>query len=314
MGVRGVLRIGQSGFVGWGARGWVFGVYFVKRVRLFGWGGGGDAEVGAVAHDEAVDVIDGGGEGVFPGFGLGGCELGDDGVGVIELGEVIEAVYEEDEVWAGAGGGLEDFEGGETGLLCGGGDELADGLHEGVHGAGAYAVLEEHVEWLGLVVSEEGEVAQEDEGGLVVGDNGRVAACGEGFGFVGGEAFVGVFALVVVEEGGEGEEGEVAVGFAEGGGGEDEAGGSSAFDDGDAVVVVGGFKLGGGAGADDGVFKEEMRGAGGGRRRCRGGLGWKIVGGDAEDSDVEGKAKEECRFVHGKVYLGQKGEVAGSAK
>ena len=48
----------------------------------------------------------------------------------------------------------------------------------------------------------------EGDRGLVVGGDGRDAAGAEGFGFFGGEALVGVLALVVVDERGEGKRGK----------------------------------------------------------------------------------------------------------
>ena len=100
------------------------------------------------------------------------------------------------------------------------------------------------------------------DGGLVIGGDGRKAAGAERIGFAGGEAFVGVFALVVVDERVEGQQGEVEAGLAEGRCREDEAGRRTTFDDGGTVVLVGGLELTGCAGLDEGLFEESVAGLG----------------------------------------------------
>jgi hypothetical protein len=85
-----------------------------------------------------------------------------------------------------------------------------------------------------------------------------------------------------VDEGGEGQEGEVETGLAEGGGREDEAGGRSAFDDGGTVFLVSGLELAGGAGLDDGLFEEGVAGFG------LGGLGQGGNGGEGQKGNGEG--------------------------
>jgi hypothetical protein len=225
-------------------------------------------EVGAVAHDVGFAVLD-----IVDDHGPVAAALyyshaGLDGIGLVELSEVFEAGDDEDAFGTFANGCGEDLEGRDAGFAGGGKYVAGDGVEEffEVVGAGADQVLGEEVEGeIGVGDGgrrEDGEVAVESDGGLVVGGDGRKAAGAERLGFVRGEAFVGVFALVVVDEGVKGQEGEVEAGLAEGGGGEDEAGGRSAFDDGGAVVLVGGLELAGGAGLDDGLFEESVAGFG----------------------------------------------------
>jgi hypothetical protein len=244
------------------------------------------AEVGAVAHDVGFAVLDVAVDHGLIAAALDYVHAGFDGIGLFELGEVFEAGDDEDAVGAFAYGGGEDFEGRDAGFAGGGEHVVGDGVEELVEGAGTEAVLGEEVEGeLGVGDGgwgEDGEVAVKSDGGLVVGGDGRKAAGAERLGFVGSEAFVGVFALIVVDEGGEGQESEVEAGLAEGGGGEDKAGGRSAFDDGGAVFLVGGLELAGGAGLDDGLFEESVDDVG------LGGLGQGGNGGEGQERESEG--------------------------
>jgi hypothetical protein len=246
------------------------------------------AEVGAVSHDVGFAVLYEVGNHAPVAGTLYSAHAGLDRIGLVELGEVFEAGDDEDALGTSANGCGEDLEGRDAGFAGGGEHVSPDDVEDyfEVVGARADQVLGEEVEGeIGIGDGgrgEDGEVAVKSDGGLVVGGDGRKAAGVESLGFIRGEAFVGVFALIVVDEGVEGQEGEVEAGLAEGGGGEDEAGGRSAFDDGGTIVLVGRLELAGGAGLDDGLFEEGVAGFG------LGGLGQSRNGGEGQEGEGEG--------------------------
>lgn len=94
------------------------------------------------------------------------------------------------------------------------------------------------------------------DGGLVVRGDGWDATGAEGTGLFRRESFIGVFALVVVDEGSEGQKGEVMVRLAEGGGGKDEAGRRSSFDNRSAIFFLRGLELAAGSGVYGGLFEK----------------------------------------------------------
>ena len=204
------------------------------------------------------------------------------------MGEVFEAGDDENAFGTSANGGGEDLEGSNAGFAGSGEHVSPDGVEEffEVVGARADQVLGEEVEGeIGVGGSwwrQDREVAVKSNGGLVVGGDGRKATGAERLGFVGGETSVGIFALIVVDEGVEGQQREVEAGLAKGGSREDEAGGRSAFDDSGAVVLVGGLELAGGARLDEGLFEESVAGFG------LSGLGQGRKGGEGQKGKGQG--------------------------
>ena len=106
------------------------------------------AEVGAVAHDIGFAMLDKVGDHVRVVGALYSAHAGLDRIGLVKLGEVLEAGNDEDAFGTSANGGGEDLEGRNAGFAGRGEHAFLDGVEEifEVVGTRANQILGEEVE------------------------------------------------------------------------------------------------------------------------------------------------------------------------